>query len=151
MSRETILLGARWLTTIAVVTLLAFLILDLHNPRMPDELLRVDEARYVESASTTPLANQSGERLAALPDDWAGRRVGARQGWYRIELPLNVPPNRQWAVYMPSVNMNAAVYLNGELLGRAAISLHMHVPVSSEGWHRARVAASKPFRRCREA
>ena len=53
-----------------------------------------------------------------LPDLWDINRpdVGGT-GWYRFDLKLNVPPNRLWGIYLPRINRNAAIFLNGVLLG----------------------------------
>jgi len=53
-----------------------------------------------------------------LPDNWNHSRpdIGG-VGIYRFELDLNVAPNRLWALLLPRVSNNAAVYLNGALLG----------------------------------
>jgi len=53
-----------------------------------------------------------------LPDSWNASRpdIGGT-GIYRFELNLNVAPDRLWALLLPRVSNNAAVYLNGILLG----------------------------------
>ncbi|MBL4774866.1 MAG: hypothetical protein JKY87_02250 [Mariprofundus sp.] len=53
-----------------------------------------------------------------LPDNWNVSRpdVGG-VGLYRFELHLDVAPNRLWALLLPRVSNNAAVYLNGRLVG----------------------------------
>jgi len=53
-----------------------------------------------------------------LLDNWNQSRpdIGGI-GIYRFDLDLNVAPNRLWALLLPRVSNNAAIYLNGALLG----------------------------------
>jgi len=56
-----------------------------------------------------------------LPDLWDFTHPDAGGfGWYRLKIRLNVPPNRLWGIYLPRINRNAAVFLNGVLLGSDA-------------------------------
>lgn len=43
---------------------------------------------------------------------------------YRLMLPLNVPPNRLWALYMPQVRDDAQVTLNGNTLSEFTATQH---------------------------
>jgi len=53
-----------------------------------------------------------------LPDLWDFTHPNAGGfGWYRLKIKLNVPPNRLWGIYLPRINRNAAVFLNGVLIG----------------------------------
>ncbi len=58
-----------------------------------------------------------------LPDRWREQRPGAGGfAWYRFELALDAAGDVQatdgpWAVYLPSVNMNAAAWVNGAFVG----------------------------------
>jgi len=53
-----------------------------------------------------------------LPDLWDFTHPDAGGfGWYRLKIHLNVPPNRLWGIYLPRINRNAAVFLNGVLIG----------------------------------
>ena len=85
--------------------------------RLPEAQLPVDEARLVLDDAEEPPSPERGTSVA-LPHDWARNTPAAALAWYTAELELNVPPHRLWGIYLPSVNMNAAVYLNGELLGQ---------------------------------
>lgn len=53
----------------------------------------------------------------ALPHDWLLSGGDRQVEEYRHTLALNVPPDRLWAVLIRNVNLNAAIYLNGRLLG----------------------------------
>ena len=84
---------------------------------LPEAQLTVDTARLVLDDAQEPPPPDRGVPVA-LPHDWARETPAAALAWYTAELELNVPPNRLWGVYLANVNMNAAVYLNGELLGQ---------------------------------
>lgn len=52
-----------------------------------------------------------------LPDQWSAERYQrGSSGWYRFELANGIQESL-WAVYLPRLNMNAAVYFNGVQLG----------------------------------
>lgn len=57
-------------------------------------------------------------QTVVLPDAWPlARYQHGDNGWYRFEINRSSPPTTQWGIYLPRLNMNAAVYFNGELLG----------------------------------
>ncbi len=58
----------------------------------------------------------SGEAVS-LPHNWSREGFAGQHAWYFARLKLNVPPNRLWCIYLPSVAANAAVYVNGRFLG----------------------------------
>ena len=62
------------------------------------------------------VADQPGERRA-LPDDWRVTSRGTRVATYELRFPGGRIEPQEWAVYLPSLSMNAAVYLNGHFLG----------------------------------
>ena len=39
------------------------------------------------------------------------------RGWYRLELPASGSKRERFSVYLARVNMNAAVYFNGDFVG----------------------------------
>ncbi len=88
-----------------------------YRDNLPEALLTIDSADFIafDQASASP---SDPVISARLPDDWSKTHPHSIQGWYLSTIELNVPPNRLWGAYLPSVNMNAAVYLNGELLGQ---------------------------------
>ncbi|GAB4350770.1 MAG: sensor histidine kinase [Gammaproteobacteria bacterium] len=90
----------------------------LYKPFEPSEALSLDTMSFLALAQENPpsiLDAVGDERL--LPDEWPWRPDEVAEGWYTTILHLETPPNRLWAIYLPVVWMNAAVYLNGELLG----------------------------------
>jgi signal transduction histidine kinase len=53
-----------------------------------------------------------------LPDNWNESQPGVGgNGWYRVDLELPQIPAQLWAVYLPRLRMNAAVYVNGVFIG----------------------------------
>lgn len=83
------------------------------------EVVEVREAQLLLDASPTPPpADRPGWASRTLPDLWpAARRRVATHGWYRARVRLEAAPEALWAVYLPRVNMNAAVWVNGQLVG----------------------------------
>ena len=79
----------------------------------------VRHARLLLAASATPPPDDAtGWTAVQLPDLWTvARRRIAIEGWYRAEVPLVAAPDTLWAVYLPRLNMNAAVWVNGQLIG----------------------------------
>ena len=72
----------------------------------------------LDSAPGPPAADDPRWQPAALPDRWRETRPG--QGgfaWYRFAAPGPAPPAESWAVLLPRVNMNAAVFVNGQPVG----------------------------------
>lgn len=53
-----------------------------------------------------------------LPDDWYKNHQQAEQIWYRAKLVLTATTHKVWAIYLPSVTHNAAVYINGVWVGQ---------------------------------
>ena len=108
---------SRWLLTLCVLGTLTWLLIYLHQTPLTDDVLVIDHAEFTPlQGSELPTMEVSWSEKV-LPDDWWTHPTPKQEGWYRIKLNLNVPPNRLWGIYLPSVTMNAAVYLNDELLG----------------------------------
>ncbi|MGH7820585.1 MAG: sensor histidine kinase, partial [Candidatus Binatia bacterium] len=51
------------------------------------------------------------------PDDWRRAPSGVREGWYELRFHADPAAHPHWAVYLPSLSMNAAVHLNRRFLG----------------------------------
>ncbi|MGH7966753.1 MAG: ATP-binding protein, partial [Candidatus Binatia bacterium] len=51
-------------------------------------------------------------------DNWNESQPGVGgNGWYRIDIHLDHPPDRLWAVHLQRLRMNAAVFVNGVFVG----------------------------------
>jgi signal transduction histidine kinase len=82
----------------------------------PDGARRLEPAEIALSGAAEPPA--AGWDAVRLPDRWAESRPGVGGfAWYRFEVPGPIPAGTEWAVYLPHVNMNAAVYVNGAPVG----------------------------------
>ncbi len=54
----------------------------------------------------------------SLPDDWYKNKRTADQVWYRASVSVLQNNDKIWAIYLPSVTHNAAVYINGIWVGQ---------------------------------
>jgi hypothetical protein len=72
----------------------------------------------LDDRATPPPDDAPGWEPVTLPDEWRERRP-EREGfaWYRIELTGRVPDGQRFALYLPSLSMNAAAWVNGEPVG----------------------------------
>ena len=95
---------------------------NLHQSNQNLEQWRIDEAVFSESnEGDMPLLfhEQKGKhsRLVQLPHNWdQSPQVRSRDGWYRFNYIADQQLNDIQAIYLPRLNMNAAVYINGDLL-----------------------------------
>jgi signal transduction histidine kinase len=94
----------------------------LHRERLPAGVVTVERAAFLPQATAAPPEDTAGWTDRALPDDWGlpapgERGTSVREGWYRLALEAHTTGEADWALYLPSVRMNAAVYLNGRLVG----------------------------------
>ena len=69
-----------------------------------------------ETQPTSPLDHAA--QPVELPDDWHHSQRTANHYWYRQSFELSPPESTLWAVYLPSVTHNAAVYINGTWIGQ---------------------------------
>lgn len=89
-----------------------------NNIELDSSLIQLTE---VERLQNKPLGDvpTSAEQWVpvALPNDWLIEGYTRPEEWYHAELKFRVPPDRLWEVMLSAINLNAAVYLNGRLLG----------------------------------
>lgn len=105
---------------LAGTILLGFLVIYVHHISKPDVSLSISSAQFISSNSATnPFLTSKSYSTVSLPDDWHHSKTPTNQGWYKIDIPLKVAPDRLWGIYIPSVHMNAEIYLNDELIGNA--------------------------------
>ncbi len=83
----------------------------------PDNALAITELEFQPVISDGSEITPDSWLPVTLPDDWYHSQRENAEGWYRYRFHLNVAANRLWGVYLPSVQQNAAVYLNDEFLG----------------------------------
>lgn len=91
------------------------------------------EAEFLVSArEVLPPGNEQGWQSIALPDTWWSRRVLGTSGWYRLSVEARQVPESLQGVYLFRLNMNAAIYFNGVLLGNGG---NMGEPLT-RNWNR---------------
>jgi hypothetical protein len=82
--------------------------------------------------SRPPLKTAAGWRRVELLDNWyQSHRADSSPAWYRMDFDVQLPV-KNWAVYLPAVNTNAVVWLNGERIGDGG---RMSAP-AARNWHR---------------
>ena len=81
-------------------------------------LLFKDADFLLKNQAKPPKGDNLAWQKVKLPDLWDFTHPDAGGfGWYRLKIKLNVPPNRLWGIYLPRINRDAAVFLNGVLIG----------------------------------
>lgn len=82
------------------------------------QALELREAEFVEDAAAAPPADAAAWRPQALPDAWRANHPQAGDyGWYRFRFTLPEGHDPLQAVYLPRLGLNAAVFVNGALIG----------------------------------
>ncbi len=101
------------------------------EPQLP----AVEKLEYLESDLSEPAQLPTEDwRPASLPDDWAKRNTQVDHAWYRATVIVEDRPESVWAVYLPMVFHNAAVYVNGLWVGQGGsfdepLSRHHNQPL----------------------
>lgn len=78
--------------------------------------------------------NEAEPESVQLPDDWALHQRSDVEYWYRSLFFLSSIEDDIWAVYLPNVTHNVAVYINGIWVGRGGkfsdpVSRHHNEPI----------------------
>ncbi|MEC9361588.1 MAG: ATP-binding protein [Pseudomonadota bacterium] len=123
----------RWLLVLGI-TLLILAVLDHGLTLRPGhEALELDTGTRLSGELPALPADFSGGEPVSLPDDWRGSvDRNARHAWYRLDVHVAEAPSSLWGVYLPSVNMNAEVFVNGEKIGSGG---RLQPPIS-RNWNR---------------
>lgn len=83
------------------------------------EVTPVTQASVVPNDAVSPQTLSSADWMpVSLPDDWHTTKRLENQHWYRSRVSLSPQNAEVWAVYLPSVTHNAAVYINGVWVGQ---------------------------------
>lgn len=109
--------GLWWLATVAVPLGSWLTVAWLDAATRAVDLPPLAEAQFLASPASTPPSDSAGWQRRSLPDDWARSRPGSREGWYRLSFRADGKEAASWAVYLPALSMNAAVYVNGQRIG----------------------------------
>ena len=103
----------------------------------PEPVMRLEQAWFIDaSVSSPPSLQEPGWRSLSLPDSWDGRRGDSFPAWYRLDF--NIDPDsfargELWAVYLPAINSNGELWLNGEKIGDGG---SMQPGRVASNWHR---------------
>jgi len=83
----------------------------------PEAPTALDQARFSTTPDTGPPVD--GHLVpVSLPDHWRTRIPGAGGlAWYRLAVPATSGTDARCAILLPDVNMNAAVFVNGQWIG----------------------------------
>ena len=83
-----------------------------------DTVLRLTSAEFVLDDATSPPPDTASWQPQSLPDNWNRSRPGVGgNAWYRLHFALPRESRELYAFYIPKLSMNAALYLNGALVG----------------------------------
>ncbi len=79
---------------------------------------KFERAKFFLLESETPPERSQASIEVSLPDIWEPERYKhSDNGWYSIFFTLDNKPEHALAILLPKVNMNVAVFLNGEAIG----------------------------------
>lgn len=107
--------------------------------------LMLTQADFVLDSSALPPTDAAEWKTQTLPDSWPVNHAGAvasnvTSGWYRFRFRMPEAFDPLQAVYLPKLGLNAAVYLNGRLIGDGG---HFHEPYS-RNWNRPLLFLAPP-------
>jgi signal transduction histidine kinase len=107
----------RWFVLLALPLFVWPVLAWLHTEPNAKGALVLRDADFVAGATTHPPAQSATRERRSLPDDWRRHGGGIREGWYTLRFHVDRADDAEWAVFLPTVRMNAAVYLDGALVG----------------------------------
>lgn len=96
---------------------------------------RIQDVEFIVSNASSPADLPQGNwQSLSLPDSWNDNHRNTKQTWYRANVSLNQSHKNIWAVYLPSVSHNAAIFINGIWIGQGGtftdpISRHHNDPL----------------------
>ncbi|HHJ15498.1 MAG TPA: hypothetical protein ENJ80_02255 [Gammaproteobacteria bacterium] len=111
------------LTSSVIITLilaLAFWFFYIRLIQAPEHALRIQRMHFYTDKN---LASTPRRHLRALPDDWIDGSGHMTSGWYEAVIDSSkLDTNRPLAIYIPVIQMQAEIYINGSLLGRTYLT-----------------------------
>lgn len=113
------------LLALLVIYWAIFSFFTLHNPLDIfgiDNVSSVQHTQIITTAHTTynTLPKNEPLRNIQLPHDWLNDGIEKNSVWYISHFTAENKDLNQWAVYLPSVTHNAAVYINGIWVGHGS-------------------------------
>ena len=93
--------------------------------------MHIQQAAFIASNAQTP-PSFDGSHTVGLPYHWQAKDF--LSGWFQIIFQVESEHNQSLSFYLPRVNMNAAVFLNGEFVGsggsmESPVDRHWHSPM----------------------
>lgn len=122
-------IALRLLSALGMPVVLLMLLLRVLHPLPDASVFTLTEARVAASAALEPWRIPDSAPSVRLPHEQHGPQAPFA---YHFVLELQVPPDRLWAIYLPHLSMNAAIHLNGQILGHGG---SMTPPVARH-WNR---------------
>lgn len=98
-------------------------------------LQAITEVQYSSNSNKTPDGLDDVHwKDISLPDSWYERHQNRQQFWYQANIQIKDLSDDVWAIYLPSVTHNAAVYINGFWVGQGGsfdepLSRHHNEPL----------------------
>lgn len=99
------------------------------------QLAAIEKLEYLESDLNEPDQLPTEDwQTTSLPDDWAHSNTQVDRAWYRATVVIEERAEAVWAVFLPMVFHNAAVYVNGLWVGQGGsfdepLSRHHNQPL----------------------
>lgn len=128
-ARSLLFLLVYFIASNALVFLLPF---DLFTV---DSLAPINSVEFVESSAKQPQEITSSAWLPIkLPDFWYSNHQQAVSIWYQTQTQITDLSEPIWAVYLPSLTHNAAVFINDDWVGQGgqfepSVSRHHNEPL----------------------
>lgn len=87
------------------------------TPLFFNKIEKIEHIEFLLSQETQPPLSHQWQAIT-LPDIWSKERYQiSDNGWYQLRLNFSKLPEKPLAILLPKINMNAAIYINGQLLG----------------------------------
>jgi signal transduction histidine kinase len=124
--------------SILIAYLILLNILVFHTPFrifFEPPLAAIEKLERLESELHEPDQLPTGDwQAVSLPDDWSQRDTQGVRAWYRATVVIEDEPEALWAMYLPMIFHNAAVYVNGLWVGQGGsfdepLSRHHNQPL----------------------
>lgn len=81
-------------------------------------LQTLEQAEFIVYEGAVPPPDNARWQSVRLLHRWTKQDYAqGRNGWYRLKFNLTELPEKQWGIYLRRFNMNAAIYVNGQLIG----------------------------------
>jgi len=110
----------KWYVKLRLI-ILSFLMVCLSGCMLEDiqSEIRLTEAKVnITDSVTIPDESDINWQSIILEDNWLESHPEQDgYAWYHLTFSLEQVPEELWAIYIPHVNMNAEIWLNGKLLG----------------------------------